>query len=164
MQKVIYFAIGAVLIVALIASSYSLAICALLIAGAYQLSRAVRWIDNEGTLFPSIAPAPYDCSDFEVISETEDEIIIRGSVRALSLHKSKRIVSNVKGPLCTFDKVRCVTISESSSSQEGYGTSYAVSLSLGFFSSVCLGFTSNKLEASIAAAKLSTWTGKHVSV
>lgn len=162
MVRVLYFFMGCALIFAVIAGSYSVAIGALGLGAAYFHFRGSRWIKNEGTLFPEIAPPAYDHSDFEVLSESEDELVIRGSVQALVVNRRTKTVSNLKRVLCSFNRIKCIRIYYSGANNHGYMPSYSVSLSLGFFSSINLGESSDETSASLAAAKLSTWTSKRV--
>ena len=162
MVRALYFFMGSALIIAVIAGSYSLAIGALGLGAAYYLFRGSRWIKNEETLFPEIALPAYDHSDFEVLSESADELVIRGSVQALVVNRRTKTVSNLKRVLCSFDRIKCIRIYCSGASNDGYKPGYSVSLLLGVFSSIDLGESSDASSASNAAAKLSTWTGKDV--
>lgn len=162
MVRVLYFFMGSALIFAVIAGSYSLAIGALGLGAAYYLFRGSRWIKNEATLFPEISLPAYEHSDFEVLSESADELVIRGSVQALIVNRRTKTVSNLKRVLCSFDRIKCIRIYCSGANNDGYKPGYSVSLSLGVFSSIDLGESSDASSASSAAAKLSTWTGKDV--
>lgn len=162
MVHVLYFFMGSALIIALIAGSYSLAIGALGVGVTYYLFRGSRWIKNEGTLFPEIALPTYEHNDFEILDESEDELIIRGSVQALVVNRRTRTISNVNRVLCSFDRIKCIRIHYSGANSDGYKPGYSVSLSLGVFSSICLGESADASNASTAAAKLSTWINKNV--
>ncbi|UCV23498.1 hypothetical protein [Ferribacterium limneticum] len=162
MVFVLYFFVGSALIFAAIAGSYSLAIGGLGLGAAYYLFRGSRWIKNEGTLFPEIALPAYDHSDFEVISESEDELVIRGSIQALIINRQTKKVTNLKRVLCSFDRIKYIRIHYSGANSDGAKPGYSVFLSLGVFSSISLGESSDPSSASRVAAKLSTWTGKQV--
>jgi hypothetical protein len=162
MVRVLYFFVGSALIFAAIAGSYSLAIGGLGLGAAYYLLRGSRWIKNDGTLIPEIALPACDHSDFEVISETEDELVIRGSMQALIINRRTKTVANLKRVLCSFDQIKCIRIHYSGANSDGYKPGYSVFLSLGVFSSISLGESSDASSASSAAAKLSTWIGTHV--
>lgn len=162
MVRVLYFFMGSALIFAVISGSYSLAIGALGLGVTYYLFRGSRWIRNEGTLFPEIALPACEHNDFEIIDESEDELIIRGSVQALVVNRRTRTISNLKRVLCSFDRIKCIRIHYSGANSDGYKPGYSVSLSLGVFSSICLGESTDASNASSAAAKLSTWTSKNV--
>lgn len=162
MVRVLYFFMGSALIFAIIAGAYSLVIGALGLGATYYIFRGSRWIKNEGTLFPEIALPAYEHNDFEILDESEDELIIRGSVQALVVNRRTRTISNLKRVLCSFDRIKCIRIHYSGANNDGYKPGYSVSLSLGVFSSICLGESADPSNASTAAAKLSTWTSKNV--
>lgn len=163
MDRVFYFLAGATVIAAMIASTFSLGITAFALALAFTLFRAPRWIAHDAPLFPDPSGNCEDGSDFEVLSESEDELTIRGSFQALTLNRKTKCVSNVKGVLCRFDQVRNISIADIFAHEGRTNGRYAVSLSLGGFSSIALGESNDQVGASIAAAKLSSWTGKPVS-
>lgn len=162
MVRVLYFFMGSALIFAVIAGSYSLAAGTLGLGAAYFFFRSSRWIKNDGPLLPELAIPAYEYSDFEVLSESEDELILRGSVQAIIVNRRTKTVSNLKRVLCSFDQIKCIRIHYSGANNDGYQPGYSVSLSLGFFSSIHLGESSDESSASSAAAKLGTWTSKHV--
>lgn len=162
MDRVSYFLAGATLIAALIASTFSLGIAAFALALAFAFFRAPRWKDNDAPLFPDPSDNSEDRSDFEVLSESADELTIRGSFQALTLNRKTKSVSNVRGVLCRFDQVRHISVADVYAHEGRTNGRYAVSLSLGGLSSIALGESNDQVDASIAAAKLSTWTGKPV--
>lgn len=163
MDRVFYFLAGAAVIAALIASTFSLGIAAFALALAFMFFRAPRWIANDAPLFPDPSDSSEDGSDFEVLSESEDELTIRGSFQALTLNRKTKCVSNIKGVLCRFDQVRNISLADVYAQEGRTSGRYSVSLSLGGFSSITLGESNDQVGASIAAAKLSTCTGKPVS-
>lgn len=150
------------MIFALIAGSFSLAAGALGLGVAFYLFRGTRWIRNEGTLIPEVALPAYEHNNFEVLDESEDELVIRGSVQALVVNRRTRTISNLKKVLCSFDQINCIRIQHSGANSDGYEPSYSVSLSLGLLSSIDLGESADAANASMAAAKLSSWTDKEV--
>lgn len=162
MVRVLYFFIGCVLVFAAICGSYSVALGLLGLGLAYFLFRGSRWIRNEETLFPEIALPDYRDSDFEILGESEDELVLRGSTQAFIVNRRTRTVSNIKRVLCSFDRIECIRIDRSSTNNDGYNAGYSVSLSLGFLSSISLGESSDMANASSAAARLAMWTGKPV--
>ncbi|MBS1143595.1 MAG: hypothetical protein H6R14_1001 [Proteobacteria bacterium] len=162
MVRVLYFFIGSLLIFAAIAGAYSFVMGALGLGLAYYLLRGSRWIKNDGNLFPEISLPTVEHNDFEVISEEDDELVIRGSVQALVVNRQARTVANLKRVLCSFDQIKSIRIRDSGANNDGFQRGYTVSLSLGSFSSVTLGESGDAINASSAAAKLATWTGKPV--
>lgn len=162
MVRVLYFFMGSALIFSVIAGSYFLAIGALGLGATCYLFRASRWIKNKGRLLPENAFPASGQNDFEILDESEDELVIRGSMQILVVNRRARTISNLKRVLCTFDRIKCIRIHYSGTNSEGYKPSYSVSLSLGVFSSIRLGESNDASNASTAAAKLSTWTSKNV--
>lgn len=162
MERLLYFFFGFAAIFAIIAGSYSLAVGALGLGAAYYLFRASRWIRNEDSLFPRISLPSYEHNDFEVLGESEDELILRGSVQALIVNRRTETVSNLKRVLCSFEQIRCIRIHYSGANSDLNTPGYSVFLSLGFFSSIYLGESGDASSASSAAAKLGTWTRKNV--
>jgi hypothetical protein len=162
MVRVLYLSIGSALIFAVLVGSISLAVGALALGVAYFLFRGSRWIRNEGPLFPEVALPAYEHNNFEVLDESENELFIRGSVQALVVNRRSRTISNRNRVLCSFDRIKCIRIHYSGANNDGYEPGYSVLLSLGFFSSICLGESADASNASMAAAKLSTWTNKNV--
>lgn len=161
MVRVLYFFMGSALIFAIIAGSYSIAIGALGLGATYYLFRGSRWIRNEGTLLPEIGLATHEHDDFEVLAESDDELVIRGSMQALVVNRQTRTISNPKRVLCSFEQIKCIRIHCAGAISDGCKP-YSVSISLGAFSSISLGDSTDATSASIAAAKLSTWTSKDV--
>lgn len=162
MIRVLYVFIGMALIFAVVAGSVSLPVGAAGLGVAYFLHRGIRWIRNDGTLLPEAELPDDGDDDFAVLAESDDELVMRGSVQALVVNRRARTVSNRKKVLCTFDQVRCIRIHRANDSQAGCAPSYSVSLSLGVLSSICLGESADAAEASRAAAQLAKWTGKDV--
>ena len=98
----------------------------------------------------------------EVLQETDDELMVRGSERVLLINRKKKSISGIHSILTTFSKVQHIRITEIAEADSSEALSYSVSLVLGMFSSICLGYTSSQIDASVMAAKLSTWIGKEV--
>lgn len=162
MVRALYFFIGSALIFALIAGSFSLAAGALGLGVVFYLFRGTRWIRNEETLIPTVAFPAYEHNNFEVLDESEYELVIRGSMQAIAVNRRTRTISNLKKVLCSFEQIKCVRIQHYGINNDGYEPSYSVFLSLGLLSAIDLGESADAANASMAAAKLSTWTDKEV--
>lgn len=96
----------------------------------------------------------------EILGETGEELIVRGSERVLILNRKTGTISGLHAQIAKFDKVRSVKICIGSD-DDTFGK-YSVLIYFGIFSSIYLGYTDSEICASSMAAKLSTWIGKPV--
>jgi len=162
MPLVLYFGVGCLIALAGIVSVYSKLGALLCLVCAYGLFRAGRNNGDDEQLIPDLDEAIGRTKPMEVLKETDDELMVRGSERVLILNRKKGTISGLRSSLTTFAKVRDVRIRQISDGESSRIVSYSVSLSLGTFSSICLGYADSQIDASVMAAKLSTWTGKNV--
>ncbi len=162
MPLALYFGIGCFIALAVLVSAYSLFGALLCLACAYAAFRFGRNNGNEESLIPDLDEVRGRIKPMEVLQENDDELMVRGSERVLIINRKKRSISGIHSILTTFSKIQHIRITEIVDSDSSEPTSYSVSLVLGLFSSICLGYTSSQIDASVMAAKLSTWIEKEV--
>ena len=162
MPPVQYFAIGSLIALAIIVSVYSKLGALLCLVCAYGLFRLGRNDDDGESLIPDLDEVRGRIKIMEVLKETDEELMVRGSERVLILNRKKGTISGLHSSHATFSKVQNIRIDQFSDEESSRISSYSVSISLGTFSSICLGYTDSQIDASVMAAKLSTWIGKHV--
>lgn len=144
---------------AVIVSVYSNFWTLLCLICAYALFRVARYDLNGESTFSHYDNVLDHTKPMEILEESDDELVVRGSERILILNRKEGTISGLHSSLTTFAKVREIIIGQIAN--EGI-ISYSVSLKLGMLSSICLGNTFSDIDASVVAAKLSTWTGKSV--
>ena len=162
MPVALYFGIGCFIALAALVSVYSLFGALLCLLCAYAAFRFGRDDGSEQSLIPDLDEVRGRIKPLEVLQETDDELMVRGSERVLIINRKKKSISGIHSVLTTFSKVQHIKITEIADSDSSEPTSYSVSLVLGMFSSICLGYTSSQIDASVMAAKLSTWIEKEV--
>lgn len=90
----------------------------------------------------------------EIIEENGDQLI---------LDRKARTISGLHGPLCSFDKVRSISISRNRQrTGDPKDREFSLDLRFGWLAGISFGATDNESDASIVAARLATWTGKPV--
>ena len=162
MPLALYFGIGCFIALAALVSVYSILGALLCLLCAYAAFRTGRDDSNEESLIPDLDEVRGRIKPMEVLQETDDELMVRGSERVLLINRKKKSISGIHSILTTFSKVQHIRITEIAEADSSEALSYSVSLVLGMFSSICLGYTSSQIDASVMAAKLSTWIGKEV--
>ena len=162
MPLALYFGIGCLIALAALVSVYSLFGALLCLLCAYAAFRFGHNDGNEESLIPDLDEVRGRIKPMEVLQESDDELMIRGSERILIINRKKKSISGIHSILTTFSKVQHIRIIEIAEADSSEALSYSVSLVLGMFSSICLGYTSSQIDASVMAAKLSTWIGKEV--
>ena len=162
MPLALYFGIGCFIALAALVSFYSILGALLCLLCAYAAFRIGRDDSNEESPIPDLDEVRGRIKSMEVLQETDDELMVRGSERVLLINRKKKSISGIHSILTTFSKVQHIRIIEIAEADSSEALSYSVSLVLGMFSSICLGYTSSQIDASVMAAKLSTWIGKEV--
>lgn len=142
-------------------SKISSLICLLLAFGLFRIGR--HGLDGATSLIGNHSVPDSGMDEIEIIQESENELTVRGSDRVLILDRGRRTISSLYSKIATYDQVRHILIHQQLNSMGDSDMGrYSVVLSLGTFKSIHVGHTNSQINASIVAAKLSTWTGKHV--
>ena len=146
---------GLLIAIALIAGCYTWQAGLVLLALAFVCH---RFIQGDPIIGDAAFQKGLRASEMEVLSETETELVVRGSERALILDRSRRTISGIDDALAEFDDIQQIRIAAHSDSdtQEAFGR-YSVTLKRKRSTGIRLGCTDDQLDASIVAAKLSTW-------
>jgi len=160
MSPIKYFAIGgsiSLLVIIAVYSPTSAVASVVLIYYLYRMGdRCIRSVTSNS----EASERSLGSSTMETLNETEEELTIRGSERILVLNRRTGTISGLHSKISSFEKVKNVKISVT---DDGDGaTEYSVWLSTGAFSSLCVGYTRNEIDASLMAAKFGMWLGKDV--
>lgn len=143
-------------------SKISSIICLLLAFGVFHIGR--HGLDGLASLVNNHSLSDSGMDEIEIIQESENELTVRGSDGVLILDRGRHTISSLHSKIATYDQVRHILIHQQLNSMGDAGMGrYSVILSLGIFNkSIHVGHTNSQINASIVAAKLSTWTGKPV--
>ena len=142
------------------------AIILLLLARIFYL--VWRYKLKGGPLFLPVE-ATYGKRDMCVVSESENELIVHGSLRFFILNRAQKTISTLESDVIKFGAVREVRIDTGNDLAEPSRRDpltgwiiddYVVSLSYGPAHSINLGYTYSYDDALNVAAKISAWTGK----
>jgi hypothetical protein len=99
----------------------------------------------------------------EIVSQDESTLVLRSGSRTTTIDKRRRVVASGGKILARFDAIKSVDITRQGGDEGDWQSEqWYVSLNLGWFSSISIGCTADQTEASIAGARLSTYTGKKV--
>ncbi|WP_265948949.1 hypothetical protein [Dechloromonas sp. A34] len=159
-----YLATGFLIALAIVIGIYSKIssiICLLLAYGFFRFGR--HGLEGLTSLVGNHSEPDSGVDEIEIIHESENELTVRGSDRVLILDRGHRTISGLHSKIAPYDQVRHILIHQQLNSTDDAGMGrYSVVLSLGIMKSIHVGHTNSQINASIVAAKLSTWTGKPV--
>ena len=159
-----YLATGFLIALAIVIGIYSKIgsiICLLLAYGFFRFGR--HGLEGLTSLVGNHSAPDFGADEIEIINESENELAVRGSDRVLILDRGRRTISGLHSKIATYDQVRHILIHQQLNSMgDAHMGRYSVALSLGILKSIHVGHTNSQINASILAAKLSTWTGKPV--
>jgi hypothetical protein len=96
----------------------------------------------------------------EILEETDTQLILQSSSRHTVLNKRYGTVKSRSQTLARFDEIKCIDINYQAP-DEGPAT-WTVSLNLSWCAAITIGETDDSTDASIIAARLSSFTGKQV--
>ena len=100
-------------------------------------------------------------NSIEIVAQDDVTLVLHCGNREVVVDKRRRIVRSESQILAHFDAIKSIDITHYSSIDAGPDY-WAVALNLSWFSSISIGRTEDSTDASIAAAHLSTFTGKKV--
>lgn len=106
MPLALYFGIGCFIALAALVSVYSLFGALLCLLCAYAAFRFGRNDGNEELLIPDLDEVRGRIKPMEVLQESDDELMIRGSERILIINRKKKSISGIHSILTTFSKIR----------------------------------------------------------
>ncbi|MCX9157444.1 hypothetical protein OPU71_15050 [Niveibacterium sp. 24ML] len=117
-----------------------------------------RWSQG-GPLFGESALSPgLRASSMEIIRESENELVLRGSERVIILDRVTRRIRGIDHELARFDEISEIHVNAEldAETQSEFGR-YSLALKRRRGGPIRLGYTDDQLDASIIGAKLSTW-------
>ena len=101
-------------------------------------------------------------SALEIVRQDENLLVLKNNSRQFAINKRFRTVKSGTQVLAQFDAIETIDITHRRASDDS-PEHWSVSLNLkGWFASITIGDARNDLDASIVAAKISTFTGKKV--
>lgn len=123
------------------------------------LSRAYFAIRSAFRDVAEVMSSPDD--SIEVVYQDDKRLVLSANGYDITADKRTRTVRSGDKVLARFDAIKTIDIT-SIQHDNGQGATWTVSLYLGWFSRVRIGRTEHQVDASIAAARLSTITGAKV--
>ena len=112
------------------------------------------------SLFAEARSALSPMCEIVIASEDARQLELQSSDRNTVINTRYQTVKTGTNLLARFDEIKSIDITRHSSDDEP--DSWLVSLNLSWFSSVNIGRTTDDTNASIVAARISTFTGKRV--
>lgn len=150
-----HFLIGLLIAAGFITSIYAWQAGLVLLALAFIL---YRWLQGE-PLFDEATLSPgRRASGMEVLSESDNELVVRGSERVLILDRQTKRIRGIDHELARFDEISEIRVSaeRDAETQSEFGR-FSLALQRRRGGPIRLGYTDDQLDASIIGAKLSTW-------
>jgi len=102
--------------------------------------------------------APF--SSLEIVEQDDNQLILKNNIRQFIISKRYRTVKSGTHLLARFDAIETIDIAHHCSDDDDY---WSVRLNVkGSFFPVTVGHTRDEVDASIVAARISTFTGRKV--